>query len=69
MAEKLLNKVSEKIIERGYVSIAEICNTCCYFNPDRNPDSKKPHYCKCLNIPLSKEEIYQECPEYKKELN
>jgi DNA-binding MarR family transcriptional regulator len=67
--EKLLNKVSEKIIERGYVSIAEICITCCYFNSDRSPDSKKPHYCECLNIPLSKKEIYQECPDYKKQLN
>ena len=62
---KLLSKVSEKIIERGYVSTAEICITCCYFNADKNPDSKKPHYCKCLNIPLSKEDIYQECPDYK----
>ena len=67
--DKILNKVSSKLIERGHVMITEICITCCYFNADKNPNSPKPHYCKFLKINLSNEEIYQECPDYQKQLN
>ena len=66
--EQVLTKVSGKLAEKGYVTTSEICLTCCYFNADKNPASNKPHYCNCLNIQLSNDEIYLECPDYKKQL-
>jgi len=66
--EKLLMKLSRKLLDKGYVFTTEICNTCIYFDPNKLPGSAKPHYCKCLKIVLSEKDIYKECPEYKEAL-
>lgn len=67
--EELLRKISVKLLDKGYVFKNEICKTCDFFTPNRYPDKRKPHYCKCLNILLSEKDIYKECPDYKESMN
>ncbi len=65
---KLLMKLARKLIEKGYGFSMDACSSCCFFISNKYPGSKKPHYCRCLDILLSEKEIYMECPDYKEAL-
>ena len=67
--EKLLQKISLKLMERGLIFSGDICADCCFFKRDRHIGELKPHYCENLHILLSEEEICKECPHFKKILN
>ncbi len=67
--EKLLLRISEKLMERGLIFAGDICTDCCFFKRDRHIGELKPHYCDNLHILLGEEDICKECPHYKKTLN
>ena len=64
--ERLLNRISLKLIEKGLIYTGDICTDCCYFRRDLNIGEPKPHYCENLHIMLSEEDICKECPHYSK---
>lgn len=64
--EKLLERISEKLMEKGLIYTGDICTDCCYFQRDRNLGDSKPHYCENLHIMLGEEDICKECPHYSK---
>lgn len=64
--EKLLERISEKLNEKGLIYTGDICTGCCYFKRDMYVGETKPHYCENLHIMLSEEDIYKECPYYSK---
>lgn len=64
--EKLLERMSEKLIEKGLIYTGDICTGCCYFKRDMHIGETKPHYCENLHIVLSEEDICKECPYYSK---
>ncbi len=47
----------------GIISIARMCLTCRFFQPDYEPDSPAPHYCRLLEKPLSNAELRLDCPD------
>lgn len=69
LLDRMLLRISKKLIDKSYISLTDICATCCFFEPQKYRGSEKPHYCKCLNIVLSEKDIYKECPDYKESLN
>lgn len=69
LLEKLLLKMSKKLIDRKLIVNTDICANCCFFERERFPETAKPHYCEYLNIFLNKEDIYKECPDYKDSYN
>lgn len=64
--EKLLERISEKLMEKGLIYTGDICIDCCYFQRDRNLGDSKPHYCENLHIMLGEDDICKECPHYSK---
>ena len=64
--EKFLERISEKLIEKGLIYTGDICTACCHFRRDWNAGEPKPHYCENLHIMLSEEDICKECPHYSK---
>ena len=51
--EKLLQRISEKLIDKGLIYTGDICTDCCYFKRDLYVGETKPHYCENLHIMLS----------------
>ena len=62
--ERLLNRISLKLVEKGLIYSGDICTACCYFRKDLRAGERKPHYCENLHIMLSEEDICKECPHY-----
>ncbi len=67
--ERLLLRISEKLMQRGLLFAGDICTDCCFFKKDRRIGEHKPHYCENLDILLSEEDICKECPHFQKTLN
>jgi DNA-binding MarR family transcriptional regulator len=67
--ERLLLKISEKLMEKGLIFSGDICTDCCFFKRNSHLGDLKPHYCENLHIFLSEEDICRECPHFKKTLN
>lgn len=66
MLERLLNRVSLKLIEKGLILAGETCTECCYFRKDFRTGEPKPHYCENLHIMLSEEDTCKECLHHSK---
>jgi DNA-binding MarR family transcriptional regulator len=64
--EKLLVRITERLIEKRLIFSSDICTDCCYFSRDRFLGEPKPHYCEQLHTILSEDDICKECPHYKK---
>ena len=62
--EKLLQRISGELIDKGLIYTGDICTACCHFKRDMNMGESKPHYCENLQIMLSEEDICKECPHY-----
>jgi DNA-binding MarR family transcriptional regulator len=67
--KQLLHNISQKLMERGFIFLGDICTDCCFFKRNSHLGELKPHYCENLHILLSEEEICKECPHFKKTLN
>lgn len=64
--ERLLNRISLKLIEKGLIFTGETCTACCYFRKDYRVGEPKPHYCENLHIMLSEEDTCKECLHHSK---
>ncbi len=58
-----LMRLIASLQEAGIISIARMCLTCRFFQPNHMPDSATPHYCRLLEKPLSNAELRLDCPD------
>jgi DNA-binding MarR family transcriptional regulator len=59
-----LIKIIKKLQEQGKISVAKMCVTCSFFQPDRYPDSIKPHHCGLVDAPFSDGDLRITCAEH-----
>jgi hypothetical protein len=58
-----LVKMIRKLQEQGQIPIAKLCVTCKFFQPNRYPDSDRPHYCSFVDAPFGDRELQIDCPD------
>jgi len=63
--QKLLLKISDRLVDKGIILLGDICTKCSFFKQDMYIGELKPHYCEHLHIGLSEDDICKECPHYK----
>ncbi len=56
-----LMRLIELLQQAGIISIARMCITCRFFQPNADPDSDSPHYCRLINKPLANSELRVDC--------
>lgn len=61
--ESLLHVIAD-LHRRGVVSVARMCTTCRFFNPDAHVDPVAPHHCDLLAMPLPLTDLRTDCPEH-----
>jgi DNA-binding MarR family transcriptional regulator len=48
----------------GVITVARMCVTCRFFQPDIHPDADSPHHCGLLGVPLAGSDLRIDCPEH-----
>jgi DNA-binding MarR family transcriptional regulator len=48
----------------GVITVARMCVTCRFFQPDIHPDADSPHHCGLLDVPLAGSDLRIDCPEH-----
>jgi DNA-binding MarR family transcriptional regulator len=59
-----LIKVIRSLQEQGEISVARMCVSCHYFQPNRYDDPAQPHHCGYVNAPLGDMTLRLNCPDY-----
>jgi DNA-binding MarR family transcriptional regulator len=59
-----LIKIIKKLQEQGKISVAKMCVTCSFFQPDRYPDAEQPHHCGLVDAPFADGNLRITCPEH-----
>jgi DNA-binding MarR family transcriptional regulator len=59
-----LIKIIKKLQEQGKISVAKMCVTCSFFQPDRYPDSEQPHHCGLVDAPFADGNLRITCAEH-----
>jgi DNA-binding MarR family transcriptional regulator len=59
-----LIKIIKKLQEQGKISVAKMCVTCSFFQPDRYPDSEQPHHCGLVEAPFADGDLRITCAEH-----
>jgi len=63
----VLNFLMRLILElqrAGVITVARMCLTCRFFQPDAHPGTPTPHHCALLDRPLSPAMLRVDCPEH-----
>jgi DNA-binding MarR family transcriptional regulator len=58
-----LTKMIRKLQEQGQISVAKMCVTCQFFQPNRYPGSEYPHHCALVNAPFGDRHLRLNCAE------
>lgn len=61
---KFLMRLIESLQQARVITIARMCITCKFFQPDAHPHAKAPHHCRLLDKPLANSELRLDCPEH-----
>jgi DNA-binding MarR family transcriptional regulator len=61
---KFLMRLLEYLQQAGVITIARMCITCNFFQPNTHPNSKALHHCRLLDKPLANAELRLDCPEH-----
>ncbi len=61
---KFLMRLLAALQQAGVITIARMCITCKFFQPEAHPASRAPHHCGLLNKPLADTELRLDCPEH-----
>ncbi len=48
----------------GVITVARMCITCRFFQPDIHPGADSPHHCGLLDVPLAGSDLRIDCPEH-----
>jgi DNA-binding MarR family transcriptional regulator len=58
-----LTKMIRKLQVQGQVSVAKMCVTCQFFQPNRYPNSDRPHHCALVDAPFGDRHLRLNCAE------
>lgn len=61
---QFLMRLIANLQQAGVVSVARMCLTCRFFQPNPDSQSLAPHYCRLLNQPLSPAGLRFDCPDH-----
>ncbi|MDZ7360348.1 MAG: MarR family transcriptional regulator [candidate division KSB1 bacterium] len=61
---KFLMRLIESLQQAGVITIARMCITCKFFQPEAHANTKAPHHCRLLDKPLANSEWRLDCPEH-----
>lgn len=61
---KFLMRLLAALQQAGVITIARMCLTCKFFQPEAHPHARAPHHCGLLNKPLADVELRLDCPEH-----
>lgn len=53
-----------KLQEQGQISVARMCVTCQFFQPNHHLNSDLPHHCALVNAPFADGNLRINCPEH-----
>jgi DNA-binding MarR family transcriptional regulator len=59
-----LIKIIKKLQEQGKISVAKMCVSCSFFQPDRYPNSEQPHHCGMVDAPFADGNLRITCEEH-----
>jgi len=59
-----LIRLIESLQRAGIISVARMCITCRFFQPNVAPESDSPHYCRLINKPLANSQLRIDCPDH-----
>ncbi len=58
-----LIKMIRKLQDAGQIPIGKMCVTCRFFQPNRYPDSDRPHHCDLVDAPFGDRNLRLDCPD------
>jgi len=58
-----LIKIIRKLQQQGRISVAKMCVTCQFFQPNRYPNSEHPHHCALVDAPFADGNLRINCAE------
>lgn len=61
---RFLMRLIESLQRAGIISVARMCITCRFFQPNVAPNSDSPHFCRLINKPLADSELRMDCPDH-----
>ncbi|MBE9011290.1 MarR family transcriptional regulator [Pseudanabaenaceae cyanobacterium LEGE 13415] len=59
-----LIKMIRKLQQQGQISVARMCVTCQFFQPNQYPGSEHPHHCALVNAPFSDGHLRIHCADH-----
>ncbi|RMG39112.1 MAG: MarR family transcriptional regulator [Planctomycetota bacterium] len=60
----LLLRLIAELQACGLITIARMCRSCAFFEPDVHDAPEAPHHCRLLDQPLKLVELRVDCPDY-----
>lgn len=61
---KFLMHLIESLQQAGVITVARMCITCKFFQPNAHPNSEALHHCKLLDKSLANSQLRLDCPEH-----
>ena len=62
---RFLMRLIGSLQRSGVITVARMCVTCRFFQPDIHPaDADSPHHCGLLDVPLAGSDLRIDCPEH-----
>ena len=58
-----LIKIIRKLQQQGQISVAKMCVNCQFFQPNRYPNSERPHHCALVDAPFADGNLRINCAE------
>lgn len=61
---RFLMRLIGSMQKSGLISVARMCVTCRFFQPDAHAGSGSPHHCRLLDVALAGSDLRIDCPEH-----
>ena len=61
---RFLMRLIGSLQRSGVITVARMCVTCRFFQPDIHQDADSPHHCGLLDVPLAGSDLRIDCPEH-----
>jgi DNA-binding MarR family transcriptional regulator len=61
---RFLMRLIGSLQHSGVITVARMCVTCRFFQPDVHPGADSPHHCGLLDVPLAGSDLRIDCPEH-----
>ncbi len=61
---RFLMRLIGSLQRSGVITVARMCVTCRFFQPDAHPGATSRHHCGLLDVPLAGSDLRIDCPEH-----